>query len=118
MAEELAEVIKKYVKEAINEYFRDMWRQFEGEELPFFPPPMWVHPRYFQRYREVYDRFDRDVASLSDSVRFLRSFALKVEDWNAECSEKEKIEKLTKDMGEIREAMGEIRDLLKQIASK
>jgi len=38
--DELAEVIKKYVKEAIHEYFRDMWREFEGEKLPYPPPPM------------------------------------------------------------------------------
>ncbi|MFX0203546.1 MAG: hypothetical protein ACFFCW_46190 [Candidatus Hodarchaeota archaeon] len=118
MADELAEVIKKYVKEAIHECFRDMWREFEGEELPYPPPPMWFHLSYLPRYRDLYDRFDRDVESLSHSVQFLRDLAIKAQDWDAECSEKEKIEKLTEDVGEIRETMSEIPDLLKQIASK
>ncbi|MEJ5377087.1 MAG: hypothetical protein WHX93_10955 [bacterium] len=118
MADELPEVIKKSVKEAIHEFFSHMWQEFEGEELPSLPSLLSVHLRYFLRYREVYDRFERNVQSLSDSVQLLRSLALKVEDWNAECSEKEKIDKLTEDMGKIREAIGEIRDLLKQIASK
>ena len=58
------------------------------------------------------------MESLSHSVQFLREFAIKAQDWGAECSEKEKIEKLTDDVGEIRKAMSEIRELLKQIASK
>ncbi len=118
MAEDLAEVIKKYVKEAIHEYFRDIWREFEGEELPYPPLPKLFHQRYFRRYRDLYDRFDSDVKSLSHSIQFLREFAIKKQDWNDKCSEKEKIEKLTEDVKEIKEAMNEIRDLLKRIASK
>lgn len=119
MSGDLGEAIKKYVKEAIHEYFMEIWRESGEKEFPYpLPPPFWIDPRRYRQYREVYDRFERSVETLSDSVQFLRSFALKVEDWNAECSEKEKIERLTEDMGEIKEAMSEIRDLLKQIASK
>ncbi len=118
MTDELSEIIKKYVKEAIHEYFRDMWREFEKEELPYPPPLIWLHPRHFQSYRKLYDSFERDVESLSHSVKFLSSFSLQLQDWRTECSEKEKIDNLTKEVGEIREAMIEIRDLLEQITSK
>jgi hypothetical protein len=119
MSDDLGEAIKKYVKEAIHEYFIEIWQEFGEKEFPYpLPPPFLMDPRRYRQYREVYDRFEGSVDSLSHSVQFLRSFALKVEDWNAECSEKQKIEKLTEDMSEIKEAMSEIRDLLKQIALK
>ena len=117
MADELAELIKKYVREAIDEYFRTTWQDYGEGELPH-PPLLFIHPRHFRGYRESYDRFNRDMASLSHSVQFLAEITAKFPEWSPKCTEKEKIEGLTKDMGEIKEAMTEIRDTLKQIASK
>lgn len=119
MSDDLGEAIKKYVKEAMHEYFTEIWREFGEKELPYpIPPPFWINLPRYRQYREVYDRFERNMESLSESVQFLRSFALKVENWSEECSEKVKIEKLTEDIGEIKEAISEIRGLVKQIASK
>lgn len=76
MPDELADLFKRYVKEALAEYFREMQR--EGEELGFLPP-FWLVPRgeWRRYYRDVGERFERNMARFESSVSRLATLVAK-----------------------------------------
>ena len=105
----LQSIIKRFIKEALHEYFREMWKR---EEFPFPPPPFWYHPRY----RKYYGRFEDNLEQLDNSVERLSFFVSKLEavDWGTECSEKEKIEKLVQSVSSIAKNLKTVLELLEK----
>ena len=109
--QELYRIIKKIIKDALHEYLMDMW---EREEVPFPPPLYWYHPKYRKYFIESYHRFEHNLEHFDKSVEQLSFFVSKLEavDWGAECSEKDKIEKLVESVSTIEESLQKILKLL------
>lgn len=111
MPDELADLVKRYVKEALAEDFHEMQR--EGEELGFLPP-FWPVPRreWLRYYRDVGERFERNLTSLDLSVSRLASFVARPEDWTPRCSETDKIASLQREVGEVKSSVQQTARLL------
>ena len=109
---ELYSIIKKIIKEALREYFIDIW---EREEPPFPPPPpYWYHPKYREYYIKDYKHFKHNLEQFDSSVEKLSFFVSKLEavDWGAECSEKDKIQKLVDSVSSIEQNLKNLLELL------
>lgn len=117
MPDELADLVKRYVKEALAEYFREMQR--EGEELGFLPP-FWPVPRreWLRYYRDVGERFERNLTSLDRSVSVLASLVAKPEDWTPRCSETDKIALIQREVGEVKNSVQQTATLLGSLAAR
>ncbi|MGH2361672.1 MAG: hypothetical protein ACRDGM_14165 [bacterium] len=79
MADELRDLIKRYVKEALDEYLQEVWSERPNDVEP---PPARFWPLL---YRDVGRRLDRSVSALEYSVaEFGR---LSAQPWTSRCSE-------------------------------
>jgi len=108
---ELYSIIKKIIKEALREYFIT----WEREEPPFpLPPLYWCHPKYRKYYIEDYEHFKHNLERFDSSVERLSFFVSKLEavDWEAECSEKDKIQKLVELVSSIEQNLQKVLELL------
>ena len=112
MADDLGDLIKRYVKEAVHEYFREMWGEGQEREGPF---PFWPSHREWMRYRDIEGRFEHNVAALQESVGTFRAM-LSAEDWTSRCSEAETITAIKKTSDEVKSGLDSTVELLKRLS--
>jgi len=112
--QELYRIIKKIIKDALHEYFIDMWRR--RKDFPFPPPPCWYYLENEEDFIRSYYRFEHNLKHFDESVEKLSIFVSKLEevDWGSECSEKDKIEKIVGSVSTIEKNLQKILELLEK----
>ena len=108
------EELKRIIKEALGEFFEEnfeewayWWRKWEKEGYP----PSW----YFipVRRKEIIS-FRESISEFHSATKRLDFLVTKLESWAPQCSERERIETLQKEMNEINERINKILNLLQK----
>ena len=108
--EELKGIIKEALREFIEENFekwRYWWRKWVEEG---YPPPWYLLPI---RRREI-ESFKESISELRELTMNLQFFVSRLETWAPQCSERERIGKIEKDINSIKEKIDEILCILRK----
>jgi len=91
------EELKRIIKEVLREFFIEEWEYWwrEYREIGYPPPPIYLIPR-----KEVMF-FKESVLKFSNTTERLELLVNKLASWAPQCSERERIEVIQKEMEEI-----------------
>ena len=107
--EELKRIIKETLKEFLDEYFEECefwWRKWLKEG---YPPPWYFIPIH----RKEIISFRESISEFHSATERLNLVIAKLETWAPQCSERERIEAIQKEMNEINEKIDKIIHLLR-----
>lgn len=112
MENDIGQLLKQYIKDAMREYFRELWEEWGGPEPPFpyWPPP---HPKYFREYDRVAGSLRESASSLADSVQFL-----KTQSWSQSCSEKKNISAIKTELEKLSNILSAQQKLLEKLSTR
>ena len=108
------EKLKRIIKEALKEFFDEnfeeweyWWRKWVKEG---YPPPWYFIPI---RRKEIIS-FRESVSEFCCATERLNSLLAELETWAPQCSERERIETIQKEMNKINEKIDKILKLLQK----